>query len=79
MVGKKAAKGPTEPLNMELPRELVQRFKDVAHWHDIGIAEAGEAAILMYIRAKEDEIEGAYTPRPGSERRRKTDPEPTET
>ena len=76
MLGKKAAKGPTESLNMDLPSELVQRFRDVIYHHELGVAEAGEAAILMFVRSKEDEIGGAYAPRPEAARKRKGEPEP---
>ena len=49
MLGKKEAKGPPETLSIEVPSELVQRFRDIAHWHDLDYAEAGEAALLLYV------------------------------
>ena len=63
------AKGPTTQLNMELPKEIVERFKDVNWWLSIEQDAAGEAALLLYVQAKENEIKGVFAPRPEGARR----------
>jgi hypothetical protein len=69
VLGRNVARGQVEALNVKIPSELAERFKDVAYWHALKIGEAGEAALLMYVRAKEDEIGGVYAPRPEGVRR----------
>ena len=68
MLGGRGLKGESTQLNINIPFELAERFKDGAHWLELTLDQAGEEAVLGWVHAKERELGSVFIPRPDSAR-----------